>query len=241
MVLSPQDRGFCILPLFAAALLLGGCHEGPLRIMPLGASYTAGLTVIDGQDVFQGGYRRELETLLVQEGVDFEFVGSQEDPPTADIVRKHHEGHRGWRIDSIDGSASTWVSRYRPDVVLLLVGTNDILQNYSLASAPDRLDTLVGHLLKMDSVKYVFVSSILPLADLALDAKVQTYNAAIETRISARKLQGQPVDWVDIYNDSGVTVQELSDGIHPDALGYDKMAHVWFDSFTSSFWHFLIQ
>ena len=203
--------------------------------MPLGASYTAGLTVTPaGEHLFEGGYRRFLETRLEgffnPSGLNFDFVGSQEDAADVPLLRKHHEGHPGWRIEDIDQHAAEWVKTYDPDAVLLLIGTNDILQNDDLAGAPDRLDRLVGHVLAARHVKWIFVSSLIALSDPALNAEVQGFNAAIEQKVLERQSQGQPVVWVDLYHDAGVSAQELGDGIHPDAQGYEKMAGVWYRS-----------
>jgi acyl-CoA thioesterase-1 len=226
-------RAISLTAALFVSLALTSCHARELRIMPLGASITAGLTVTqDGTHVFEGGYRRYLETslegLFQTPGLDFDFVGSQEDPATASLKRKHHEGHPGWRIDNIDEQAAGWVSAYQPDAILLLVGTNDILQNYHLEEAPDRLDQLVGHLVNSKPVQWVFVSSLLPLADPALDAEAQAYDTAIERKVLARQAQGQSVVWVDMYHESGVKIEELGDGIHPGAEGYEKMAPVWY-------------
>jgi acyl-CoA thioesterase-1 len=230
-----------LISVLFTAFLLTACRAREVRIMPLGASYTAGLQVTSaGEFSYEGGYRRYLETLLegyfqppgATPGLTFDFVGSQEDPANVPTIRKHHEGHPGWRIEDIDQHAEEWVKTYQPDAILLLIGTNDILKNNHLETAPDRLDQLVGHLLNQNSasqnqVKWVFVSSLLPLKDPSLDEEVREYNAAIEQRVEMRREQGQPVTWVDMYRDSGVTIQELGDGIHPDAAGYEKMASVW--------------
>lgn len=219
--------------LLISGVFLTSCRAREVRIMPLGASYTAGLAVTStGEHVYDGGYRRYLETRLEgffdPSGLNFDFVGSQEDAVDVQIQRKHHEGHPGWRIRDIDQHAAEWVKTYDPDAVLLLVGTNDVLKNDDLGAAPDRLDQLVGHLLTAHHVKWVFVSSIIALADPALNAEVETYNAGIEQKVLERQSQGQPVVWVDMYRDAGVSTQELGDGIHPDDPGYEKMANVWY-------------
>jgi len=226
-------RAISLTAVLFASLILTSCHSRELRIMPLGASFTAGLTVTpNGTELFEGGYRRYLETslegLFQTPGLDFDFVGSQEDPATASLKRKHHEGHPGWRIEDIDQKQAEWVSTYKPDAILLLVGTNDILKNDHLEEAPNRLDQLVGHLVNSKQVQWVFVSSLLPLADPALDAEVQAFDAAIEQKVLARQAQGQSVVWVDMYHDAGVKIEELGDGIHPNAEGYEKMAPVWY-------------
>jgi acyl-CoA thioesterase-1 len=202
--------------------------------MPLGASITAGLSVNQGVHTFEGGYRKPLEALLEPalqaKNLDFDFVGSQIDPPTAQIKRNHHEGHPGWRTDSIDEHAAEWIQASQPDVVLLLVGTNDILQNFDLQNAPARLNQLVTDILATSPVKFVFVSSILPLGDPVLDAEAKTYNAAIADLMLTRQHGGEHIIWVDQYADSGITAQDLGDGIHPNAPGYAKLAQLWFQA-----------
>src|SRR5580698_3173227 len=79
------------------------CDSETIKVMPLGDSITAGLTVIQGTHTLNGGYRRRLESLLDSNHVAFDFVGSQSDPDDVPNTRKHHEGHSGWRIQDIDG------------------------------------------------------------------------------------------------------------------------------------------
>lgn len=201
--------------------------------MPLGASITAGLSVNQGVHTFEGGYRKPLEALLepVLEAkhIDFDFVGSQVDDPSVPMKRRHHEGHCGWRVDNIDDQIVGWIQTYQPDVVLLMVGTNDVLQNYDLENAPARLDHLVTDILTA-GVKYVFVSSILPLSDPDLNQKANVYNSAISDLMLTRQHNGEHIIWVDQDGDSGVTPSDLGDGIHPNAPGYGKVADLWFQA-----------
>ena len=100
--------------------------------MPLGDSITRGKG--DG-NLSVGGYRAFLEDQLAAGGYSFDFVGSLvEGPPS--LADKDHEGHGGLRIDQIGAQVQAWLGAADPDVVLLMIGTNDITQNYDLANAP---------------------------------------------------------------------------------------------------------
>ncbi|MET8680774.1 trypsin-like serine protease, partial [Streptomyces sp. NPDC004647] len=103
----------------------------PLRVMPLGDSITAGVASSTGS-----GYRAELWDQLNLGGRTMDFVGTQRDGTFADI---DHEGHPGKRIDEIADLAYCPVRRYRPNVVTLHAGTNDMDKEFELATAPGRL------------------------------------------------------------------------------------------------------
>src|SRR6266536_3824928 len=141
----------------SGAELLGDASDpattaGPIRIMPLGDSLT------DGFDV-PGGYRIELWSLLAGDGLCVDFVGSLTNGPRT-MPDRDHEGHSGWRIDQIAGSAGPWLERHRPQIVLLLVGTNDVVQDFALAAAPGRLGALIDQITGALPESRVVVASI---------------------------------------------------------------------------------
>jgi lysophospholipase L1-like esterase len=191
----------------------------PLRILPLGDSITYGQAYPN-----LGGYRVDLEDYLLAEDYDFTFVGSQQNGPT-ELESRQHEGHRGYRIDEIASSVQSWLTTSAPDYVLLMIGTNDILQDYQLQTAPNRLSSLIGQITAARPNTQVLVSSLIPLTDPELDAKVQTYNEAIPGIVQNYQDQGKKVSFVDMYPVVGPG--DLPDGIHPNETGYDNMAVAW--------------
>jgi len=94
--------------------------------MPLGDSITRGSNS-------RGGYQCKLEKLLSEKQIKFIFVGSVRDD-TIEIKNKSHEGHSGFRINQISNHISnqisnhisTWILSKNPDIILLLIGINDI-------------------------------------------------------------------------------------------------------------------
>ena len=106
-----------------------------VKVMPLGDSITEGTQV-------PGGYRIKLWSNIINNGLSVNFVGSQSNGP-AELGDHDHEGHPGWRIDQIDASINTWMTNYAPKIVLMHIGTNDVLQNYDVANAPSRLSALI--------------------------------------------------------------------------------------------------
>lgn len=203
---------------------VGGVESnGGVRVMPLGDSITEGMTV-------PGGYRIGLWERFVADRYTVDFVGSQSNGP-AGLGDHDHEGHSGWRIDQIDANIVTWLRDTTPHTVLLHIGTNDIAQNFDLPDAPNRLSALIDHITATVPGVEVFVATIIPLGSPSLEADVRAYDAAIPAIVRSKVDAGQHVHLVDMH--SALTTADLADGVHPNALGYDKMAAVWFDALQS--------
>lgn len=197
--------------------------NGGVRVMPLGDSITEGTAT-------PGGYRIGLWQRLAGGGYTTDFVGSQFNGPGS-LGDHDHEGHPGWRIDQIDANIVGWLNTYQPQTVLLHIGTNDILQNYDVAGAPNRLSALIDHITTTAPNAEVFVAQITPLGWAEGDAAVNSFNAAIPGIVQSKVNAGKHVHMVDMH--SALTAADLDDGVHPTAAGYDKMAAVWYAALRS--------
>lgn len=192
-----------------------GESNGGVRIMPLGDSIT------DGYTPYPGGYRVGLWSRLAADGYSIDFVGSQTNGPS-ELGDHDHEGHSGWRIDQLDANIVNWLQTSDPRTIMLLIGTNDMNQNYDVANAPGRLSTLIDHIRAQKPNAELFVATITPETSPALEARVRTYNAALPGVVSSK---GPHVHLVDMYH--ALTTADLADGVHPSQVGYQKMAVVW--------------
>jgi lysophospholipase L1-like esterase len=194
--------------------------NGGVKVMPLGDSITEGTQV-------PGGYRIGLWQRLAGGGYTVDLVGSQFNGPS-NLGDHDHEGHPGWRIDQIDANIVGWLNTFQPHTVLLHIGTNDILQNFNVSSAPTRLSTLIDHITNSAPSAEVFVAQIIPLANASQENAVRTFNAALPAIVQAKVNAGKHVHLVDMH--SALTTADLTDGIHPTATGYDKMATRWYSA-----------
>ncbi|GAB7045870.1 ricin-type beta-trefoil lectin domain protein [Catenuloplanes indicus] len=192
--------------------------NGGTRVMPLGDSITEGTQV-------PGGYRIGLWQRLAGAGYRVDLVGTQYNGPAA-LGDHDHEGHPGWRIDQIDANIGGWLSATTPRTVLLHIGTNDILQNYNVPGAPNRLSALIDRITASAPTADVFVATIIPLANQNQAAAARTFNAALPGIVQAKVNAGKRVHLVDMH--AALTTADLIDGIHPTAGGYDKMAATWY-------------
>ncbi|MEV1247436.1 lectin [Nonomuraea sp. NPDC050022] len=201
----------------------GAESNGGVRVMPLGDSITEGTQV-------PGGYRIGLWQRLAAGRYTVDFVGSQFNGPGS-LGDHDHEGHPGWRIDQIDANITGWLRTYTPRTLLLHIGTNDVLQNYNLAGAPQRLSTLIDHITTAVPDADVLVATIIPLSNSGQESAARTFNAAIPGIVQSKVNSGKHVHLVDMH--SKLTTSDLIDGIHPTAGGYDKMAAAWYSALQS--------
>jgi lysophospholipase L1-like esterase len=201
----------------------GAESNGGVRVMPLGDSITEGTQV-------PGGYRIGLWQRMTAAGYRVDLVGSQFNGPSG-LGDHDHEGHPGWRIDQIDASISGWLRTTTPRTVLLHIGTNDILQNYNVSSAPQRLSTLIDHITTAAPSADVFVATLIPLSSASQENAARTFNAAIPGIVQSKVNAGRRVHLVDMH--SALSTGDLIDGVHPTANGYDKMAARWFSALQS--------
>ncbi|MBB5868772.1 lysophospholipase L1-like esterase [Allocatelliglobosispora scoriae] len=213
-------RSFLVAVLAAGALAVASPAQAastPARIMPLGDSITWGA----GSST-TSSYRAALWTTLVRQfGHGIDFVGSVQSGSLPDT---DNEGHSGWRIDQIAASFNGWAATYQPTVVTLHIGTNDMNQNYQVATAPDRLGALIDQITTQLPQATVLVASIVPALDAAIQARINTFNAAVPGLVSARANAGKKVRFV---NMATLGNADLADTLHPNDAGYAKMASIW--------------
>ncbi len=193
-----------------------------IRIMPLGDSITYG---VDSSD--EGGYRTTLWSDLIQNGYSVNMVGSLSDGP--DDIDREHEGHSGWRIDQISDHIESWLDTYQPQIILLHIGTNDILQHKDLKNAPKRLGFLVDQINTTLPGATVVIAQIIPNDENpVVDQETQTYNDEVEQIIDMKMAEGKHIQFIHMYD--VVAKSDLADGIHPADSGYKRMGDAWYDA-----------
>lgn len=189
---------------------------GPVRIMPLGDSLTDGFTV-------DGGYRIDLWTMLASAGHSVDFVGSRYSG-TLGLADKHHEGHLNWRIDELASGLTAWLRAYQPQIVLLMIGTNDMIQNHDLSGAPSRLSSLIDQIRSDVPDAMIVVSSLPRNSDNEILQRIQTYNAQIPGIVASK---GNKVTFLDAF--AAIEPAHLAaDGTHLTHNGYGRLAQTWY-------------
>ncbi|MFT3935849.1 MAG: GDSL-type esterase/lipase family protein [Chitinophagaceae bacterium] len=215
------------------------------NILCLGNSLTNGTNKYNS-------YRRDLWQMLHAAKYNFDFIGSWNKhhvggPVPNDDFDTDHDGHSGWTInnmfappgwDSIRGNINDWLKNYKPDIVLIELGTNDVFQCVKLEDMMKGMRKLVEILRANNKAVKIFIAQIPPLGAQWADKKlcgdsvdyktvlkklnehVALYSSKINTKIS-------PVKAVDQFTGVNPAI-DMYDDIHPNDAGEKKMAERWF-------------
>jgi lysophospholipase L1-like esterase len=189
-----------------------------LRLMPIGDSITAGYLSSTND-----GYRGPLWTALKSQVATQDFVGTQLDGTMSD---PDNEGHYGYRIDQIASLITASLNTYKPNIITLDIGINDLGQGYEVSTAPNRLASLIDQIFTAEPEATILVAQLMVTNDSARNALVTTFNNALPGIVSTRANAGKHISLV---NMSAITEADLSDGLHPNDTGYQLMANA-FDS-----------
>lgn len=257
----------------------------PVKIIAMGDSITHGY--INGDN----GYRKYFCYGLQQNGItDFDMVGPNNnwtDSATYDwngttiTYDPVHAGYSGYAIQKIgsrqglqetifdttytDGDVSgNMMEVYQPDVIMLQIGTNDVL-DAQLTGIGDRLEELVDKLLPYVSGdgQVLYLASI-PDIDAAkkydwlgayqwtygvsyesdpekfvatVQAAVDDYNTIVKNLVAKKQAEGAHIEFSDINSTIDISAGDLEDGVHPSEQGYAKMGQYWSNLLTETYFH----
>ncbi len=212
------------------------------RVMPLGDSITDGCC---GENTKSMGasYRLELFHLSLINNKKLTFVGSHSSGPnTVDNVAfpKKQEGHSGWTIADGGGRAGLqaqvagWLKATPPDIVTLMIGTNDVDISLDLPNAPKRVGTLIDTITQTSPTALVVVAQIVPTRTDNENARIQAFNAGLSPIVKSFADAGKHVILVDMYGaytkNADFKNAYLANGLHPSDAGYAVLANTWWDA-----------
>jgi Ca2+-binding RTX toxin-like protein len=201
------------------------------RIMPFGDSITYGVVSYTNEE--SGGYRPLLWNKLAGSDLAIDYVGGLINGPSS-LPDRSHQGLRGKTIDYLNSYDSGYLSTHKPDVVLLMIGTNDLASSTASAMISD-LRALIVSITDNQPNATLFVSTIPPSHNATRNATVTAFNdrlpGLVEELNDTRK-----VEFVDMRNLtlSDVTAPPADSGVHPTLGGYEKIAQNWHQALLES-------
>ena len=274
-----KKKGLAVL--IAAVTGLSSLAVGTVSAAPAAAGDTEAVKILSLGDSItdgywtSGAYRKYMYHDLEQMGYNIDMVGPKGGNSNTLTYNgqsvsydDNNAGYSGYAIQEmttkehrsgiLETIQATWyngqnmIAAYQPDIVLLQIGTNDILSNYN-DGITDRLENLVNVILQdLDADSTVFVSTI-PDIDAYTRADwlgsyginawgstqeekdrlmetvtgcIDTYNTSIYNLVLKMQSEGKNVQFADI--NSVVDYQtDLHDGVHPNEAGYENMGNYW--------------
>ncbi len=209
--------------------LANGFWVNAARVLPLGDSNTHGYMSSLPQDQWDG-YRLDLWKLAVGDNLWFDYVGSGINGPRT-LPDRDHQGVSGITSTEVVGLSTQLATTYRPDVVLLMLGTNDALRESDAAS------TVPGEILKiMQNIAGAQPGATILLAPLPpIDPAKTTFlpnadviraniNSQLPNIVAQAKASGISAAFVPMPD---LTKADLTDGVHLTDAGHAKVGAAW--------------
>ena len=214
-----------------------------IKIMPIGDSITFGYG-------HTGGYRKYLDYYLKQNGFSKVDMVGPEGSNSASFnfngqnvqYDDNHAGYSGYTIVQKypipswgeNGlleklKAKNAIKSAQPDIVLLMIGTNDMTANRDLSECEKDLHSLLDYILAdMPSDGIVFLASIPEFTAYGGNAqRVANYNNTVKKVASDYQNSGKNVRFADVHGCLDGMNDMDSDKLHPTDKGYEKIGKFW--------------
>ncbi|KAI0180694.1 carbohydrate esterase family 3 protein [Hypoxylon sp. FL1284] len=193
----------------------------PLRIMSLGASLVRG--EFSTGDI---GFRKTMRDELVGLGVPVNMVGSQR---FGDMFDNDLEAYGGNRIEQIHEHATHIVHQLQPNLFVVQVGTNNVLQNRDVDKASQHMEAFIDYLLSTSNRSTVIFSTC--LTNTVPDAEPKILDVNRQYRELIKKYGSKPVLLAEMHPSEGFPDRPQPsdiglDGTHPADYGYSLMGHI---------------
>jgi len=226
-------------------------ENGVVKILALGDSITHA-------EINRASYRYPLWKKLIDAEIEFDFVGSMNTqlstyskgtPPQPDYKGQtfdpDHEGHFAWQASDIaygrnpnnntgSGSLSQWLQTYDFDIALIHLGTNDVFYRQSNSRITGELKDVIKALRKDNPNAIILLATLIPTTKKeAYRQGVESLNSVFPALVSEMNTRTSPVILVDHFTGFDVKT-ETYDGIHPNALGEEKMAQRWYEAIIAA-------
>jgi lysophospholipase L1-like esterase len=196
--------------------------DGPVRIMAIGDSITAGPY-----------YRPHLVRALSEAGCEVDFVGTfngigGEPPGDLDSLDLDHQAVGGATSGEIAEQMSGWLDELDPssvpDVALVYLGINDFYRDISRSETIAEIESIIGDLREANQSIHVQVAQVMPA--VAIEEGVAALNAELAALARGLDTARSPVEVVDLS--TGFDVEsDLLDGVHPNDDAARRLADLW--------------
>lgn len=217
------------------AIAIGAEHaDASVKIAPIGDSITRGGLEADSPNP---SYRYYLWTMLRNGGYDVDFVGSTTDPNFQNFMfDQDHDGYSGYTTGLLADDMDRILMSYTPDIVLLYIGTNDVLHPVPMKDRIGNVDRIVSSLRQKNPNVRLVIAQISPTADAFRNANsgLDEYNAEL-LRYAERKTSiTSPIVIVDMNTAWSPTMFNQEDGVHPNTEGDIQLAQRWANALIST-------
>ena len=219
----------------------------PLRILCLGDSLTYGVDLdLGGTSNPRVAYRQTLSRNLIDYFGSVAFVGNVDKYTTSinDPYLYRHSGYSGYVIEDvyhvdqhpgIKPMVDDMMAKYQPDIVIMMLGTNDLVLSLMTGDIIPRWENLVRQIEGQLPDNGLILCATLP--PLLNSTKEPMFNEKMQARLRELANEGLKIGFADTYtplmeNERGFL---NDDGVHFNYRGYDVMGQVFTQAIVSAY------
>ena len=240
-------------------------EEKSIKIMCIGDSITDGF----GNP---GSYRKFLYNGLTKKGYSIDMVGSKAgwtttytDESTGESFEYDDDntGYSAYAIKAYSGRSGIYETlketdclSQKPDIVILQIGTNNVIDRRNQEENMKDYDILLDYILEnIPSTSMLFITTIPDVdpnrkdvyswfanyrhsddwqttydddqAEKLCKAFLKKFNEDVTEKANNRKKKGQNIRAANVYSAITDVKSQLKDGVHPNEVGYKAMGEYW--------------
>ncbi len=218
-----------------SAIAVGTEHaDASVKIAPMGDSITRGGLVPDSP---YPSYRYYLWTMLRNGGYDVDFVGSTTEPNFQKFMfDQDHDGYSGYTTELLANDMDRMLVSFTPDIVLLDIGTNDVLQQVPMKDRMRNIDRIVTSLRQKNPNVRIVLAQIAPTSDTFRNTNsgLDEFNKNLLSYAQSTTTGASPIVIVDMNTAWSTAQFTQADGVHPNTEGEVQLAQRWANALIST-------
>jgi acetyl esterase/lipase len=212
-----------LVGMWLAMSFAAGATQKVCRILPLGDSIT------EGGKTFSN-YRYPLWEKLFAAGYIVEYVGSRSSESRVGPLK--HEGYGGKNAEFVAAALEKNFPKHVADVVLIHAGHNHDASESPVPGIVDAHEAMIRTARKANPNVIVLVAQVIPSGKLPKYAYIPELNAELAKLARKLNTRQSPVMAVDMASGFDWQTDTISDHVHPNVRGAEKMAAKWFSALS---------
>jgi lysophospholipase L1-like esterase len=214
----------CLL-VFMAWSAANAAEQKFYRILPLGDSITEG-----GKNF--SNYRYPLLEKLTAAGYRVVFTGSHTSESPAGPLR--HEGYSGKNAQFLASVLAKNFHTNVADIILIHSGHNHTNTEVPVRGIIEATEAMIRTARSVNSQVIVLVAQVIPSGKLPKYEYIPELNVELAKLPARLTTKESPVIGVNMAEGFDWRTDTISDHVHPNSLGAEKMAAKWFEALTNA-------
>jgi len=184
-----------------------------------------GDSITEGGDGFET-YLYPLWERLFAAGYEFDFVGPHESE--CRIGKLANCGFRGKNVEFLESITDSVYAKYKADYVLIHAGHNHFAEEKPVPGIIRSYRSIISKMLAINPKVIILLATVTESGKLPKYSYIPTLNNEIKKLV--KEMHHCQVKLVDMNATHDWRTMTIADKVHPNTLGRERMAKVWFDA-----------